>query len=332
MGVGKKSTVDREKFFSAHAADLRMVEEHLQRTFTSDVALLTLIGRHILRGGGKRLRPLFLIKAARLAGYVGEDHYALGAVIETIHTASLLHDDVVDGAAIRRGRPSAHSLWGNPVVVLAGDYLYSYALKLAVRFGSLDVMEALSTAVSMMAKGELLQMEKAGDVTATEDDYRAIVSGKTGILFSTACRIGGLLAKADAARVEALATYGMNVGIAFQVADDILDFEADESEFGKRLGTDLDEGKVTLPLIYLLRAASATEREEIGRIIAAEDVGAEGLATILSLMQGYGVREAVLGRARTLVDEAREALRAFPPSSERDDLDLMAEFALMREK
>jgi octaprenyl-diphosphate synthase len=325
-------TIDIKKIFEAHEDDLRLVEEHLQSTFKTDVVILSIIGRHILKSGGKRLRPLFLIKSAGLAGYEGGDHIALASVIETIHTASLLHDDIVDDAEVRRGSPVAHSLWGNHAVILVGDYLYSYALKLAVAFESLPVMGALSTAVSMMAKGELLQLQKSGDIEMTEEEYMKIAASKTGILFSTACRIGGIIGKCSREQEEALASYGLNAGIAFQVADDILDYHAEESEFGKKLGTDLGEGKITFPLLCLIRKVSKSEKEEIRQIIEGESISDDSLKRILELMARYSIHEEASGKARELVEDAKAALMAFPPSSERDEMSYLAEYALQRKK
>jgi octaprenyl-diphosphate synthase len=330
--MGFNQTVDIARIFEAHEEDLRLVEMHLLSTFKTDVALLSLIGRHILKSGGKRMRPLFLIKSARLSGYDGKEHIALSSVVETIHTASLLHDDVVDGAEIRRGNPSAHSLWGNPVVVLAGDYLYSNALRQAVSFKSLPVLDALSTAVSTMAKGELLQMQKSGDLGLTEEDYMHIAAAKTGMLFSAACRTGALLGGCSLKQEEALASYGLNVGVSFQIADDILDYHADENEFGKKLGTDLGEGKITLPLICLLKVVSEEEREEVERMTQEDVLGDDALTCIVELMGKYDVHKEVFGKARKLVDEAKEALMAFPDSTEREEMFYLAEYALQRGK
>jgi octaprenyl-diphosphate synthase len=330
--MGIDQTVDIKKIFEAHDEELRLVEDHLQSTFKTDVMLLSFIGHHILKSGGKRLRPLFLIKSAKLAGYKGNDHIALASVIETIHTASLLHDDVVDEADVRRGRPAAHSMWGNHAVILVGDYLYSTALKQAVSFKSLAVMGALSTAVSMMARGELLQLQKSGDINITEEEYTDIAASKTGILFSSACRIGAILGNCASEEEEALASYGLKAGIAFQAADDILDYHADEREFGKKLGTDLGEGKITFPLICLLKAVTESEKEEIRLMIEQDRISEDGLGRILELMSGYKIHKEALEKARKLIKDAKAALTVFPPSTEREEMFYLADYALQRGK
>lgn len=331
------------EIFARHADELKVVEQNLLEIFSSNVALIPLIGRHILGGGGKRMRPLFLLLSADLCAYHEPRRAHLGAIIEAIHTASLLHDDVIDGADSRRGRQAAHALWGNPVVILVGDYLYSNALKLAVAQKSQKIMETLSEATTRMTEGEILQLHKIGDPDISTEDYFAIISAKTGVLISAACRIGAILSGQNAEREEALAHFGLRTGIAFQLADDILDYVAREKDLGKHLGKDLGEGKITMPLIHLLKAASSSERQELAGIIRemADNQGydapssagpAASLARIMNLFDKYRSIEKSLATARSFIDDAKKELRVFPDSPEKEALITMAEYAMRREK
>jgi octaprenyl-diphosphate synthase len=327
----KGQAVDITRVFDRYAEDIRLVEEHLRHMYANEVPLIQVVSRHLLDSGGKRMRPLFLLVSARLAGYTGTDHIALAGIIESVHSASLLHDDVVDGADVRRGRPAAHALWSNQAVILVGDYLYSNALKQSVSFRNQDIMEALSAATTRMTQGELLQLEKLGSAEISEAEYEEIISAKTGALISAACRIGGILGGVSRQRQDALASFGLKVGQAFQMADDILDYMADEGDLGKSLGKDMEEGKVTLPVIYLLRAATAAERSEIAGILEGE-LTEQALGRMTELFRSYGTIEKAARRAEGLVKEAREALSAFPASQTRDDLFDMAQYALRRDR
>ncbi len=326
-----QKTVDIKRVLEAYSDELGRVEEHLGSMLSHDNALIQSIGRHLMGSGGKRLRPLFLILSARLTGYRGGDDAPLAAIVEIIHSASLLHDDVVDEAEMRRGRPSANSIWGNPSVVLAGDYLYSNALKNALRFGNLRIIDALASAITYMTNGELLQLMKTGDTSITDEEYIRIVSAKTGALFSQACRIGAILGEAPEEQEEALVNYGMKVGIAFQMVDDILDYEADESELGKKLGKDLGEGKITLPLICLLKSATPEDRREIDEIVSGE-LTDEALERTSRLISKYKAIDEAVDRAEAIVAEAKGLLGIFPRTPERDLLADIADYSLYREK
>lgn len=321
-----------DHIFEAYASEIKRVETHLIEIFQSDVLLIQTIGRHIVKSGGKRMRPLFLLLSAGMAGYRGhQDHIKFASIIESIHTASLLHDDVVDEADARRGEPSANSLWGNQVVVLAGDFMYSNALKLTIGHRDHRINEALSAATTLMTQGELKQLERSHSVEVTEAEYFDIISAKTGALISAACRIGGVLAECTDPQGEALASYGLKVGNAFQVADDILDYSADEDEFGKELGKDLDEGKVTLPLIYLLRHTSDTERSEISGLLD-DGVTEDGLKRMLELFRKYNALEEASQKAVSLIEEAKKDLSVFPDCRERQHLHEIADYTLSRKK
>lgn len=318
--------------FNYYTSELKAVERQLMEIFSSNVFLIPMIGKHIIGGGGKRMRPLFLLLSADLCGYRETNRVTLAAIIEAIHTASLLHDDVIDGAETRRGNPAAHAVWGNQIVILVGDFLYSKALKTAVSQKNQKIMESLSEATTKMTEGEILQLNKIGDPEITREDYFEIIAAKTGVLISAACRIGAILAKLPEKEERALAKFGMNTGIAFQLADDILDYVAKQDDLGKKLGKDLEEGKITMPLIHLLKTASDAERDEILDIIREREKNKSGLERIMELLSKYNAIEESLKTAHTLVKEAKSELDIFPDSSEKESLLAMAEYAMHRKE
>ena len=336
-----------EDIFKQYAPELKAVERELLSIFDSSASVIPLIGKHIVDGGGKRIRPLFLLMSADLCGYHGTQRAHLGAIIEAIHTASLLHDDVIDGAETRRGKATAHTVWGNPVVVLVGDFLYSNALRLAVNQKNQKIMEALSEATTRMTEGELLQLHKTGDPEITMDEYFKIISAKTGILISAACRIGAVIAGQSEAKEKALAQFGLKTGIAFQLADDILDYVARQKDLGKKLGKDLDEGKITMPLIHLLRVAPVSERKEVIAIIEettrTDDNGSNAgyitsdkrganLERITALFTKYNAIEESFNIARGLVEEAKAHLDIFSTSDYKSAILTMCDYTLLRKK
>jgi octaprenyl-diphosphate synthase len=323
--------MDLEEVFSLYEQELKIVEDRIKNLFKSHVFTIPLIGNHILDGGGKRLRPLILLLCTEIAGYKGDARLTLAGIIESIHTASLLHDDVIDGADIRRGKSPAHSIWGNQVVILVGDFLYSNALRLAVQQNSQRIMEILSEVTTNMTEGEILQLLKTGDPDITEEEYLDIISAKTAGLISAACRIGAILGCLPEDMEDALARFGMKTGIAFQMADDILDYMADEGELGKRLGKDLREGKITLPLIYLLKAASDTEIKEVKNIIK-DGLKKNGLKKILKLFGKYNAIELSLKKAQNLISDAKSELSIFQDSLVKKALFTVAEYSLLRGK
>jgi octaprenyl-diphosphate synthase len=324
--------MDIKDIFSQYAEELKAVEQELLGIFSSNVFLIPMVGQHIISGGGKRIRPLFLLLCSDLCGYRGSNRTILAAIIEAIHTASLLHDDVIDGADTRRGKPAAHAVWGNQVVILVGDFLYSKALKIAVDQKKQKIMEALSEATTRMTEGEILQLNKVGDPEITRDEYFDIVAAKTGVLISAACRIGGILAGQSDENEMALARFGMKTGIAFQLCDDILDYVADQKNLGKKLGKDLEEGKITMPLIYLLGNASDSEKCEIRDIIKNKAENDESHRRIMSLFGQYNAIEASLKIACDLVEEAKSELCGFPDSSGKEALLAMAKYSMQRKE
>lgn len=316
--------------FMAYEERLRRVEGSMRKLFETQASLIPLIGNHLISSGGKRLRPLFHLISADLAGYRGDEHITIGAIIESIHTASLLHDDVVDMAELRRGSPTANSIWGNQVVVLVGDFLYSNALKNAVMLRNQRIMESLSWATTRMTEGELLQLSRIGDTDITEAEYLDIISAKTGALISAACRIGAILGNRPQDEEEALAAFGMKIGIVFQMADDILDYMANENDLGKRLGKDIGEGKITLPMLCLLSEVNDTEREDIRAIL--KNVSEGGLQRLMSYFGRYRAIETSLLRARSLMEDAVACLSAFPGGHAKEALMTLSAYALSRDK
>jgi octaprenyl-diphosphate synthase len=320
-----------EEVFRRYQTELRTVDERIKDLFKSPVFSIPLIGKHILDGGGKRLRPLVLILSAELAGYRGDAQLTLAGIVESIHTASLLHDDVVDGAEMRRGKSSAHSVWGNQVVILVGDFLYSNALWLAVQQKNQRIMDALSEATTKMTEGEILQLVKTGDPDMREEDYLSIISAKTAVLISAACRIGAILGALPEDKENALARFGMKTGIAFQMADDILDYMAEESDLGKRLGKDLKEGKITLPLIHLLKTLRGEELAEVKAIIR-NGFKKSGLHKILKLFKKYTSIESSMKNAEDYIASAKAELSLFHDSPAKEALFAIADYSLQRRK
>lgn len=328
--IEKEMTLD--DIFSMYEKDLDLVEKHLRTIFSSDSPVIPMVGKHIMGSGGKRLRPLFLLLSAELANYREENRIVLASIIEAVHTASLLHDDVVDEAELRRGKPTSHMIWGNQIVILIGDFLYANALRLAVLQKNQRIMETLSEATTMMTEGEVIQLHRVADPGITEDEYYRIISAKTGALISAACRIGGILGGLSSAQEDGLARFGMKTGIVFQMVDDILDYMAEEKGLGKKLGKDLGEGKITLPLIYLLKMSDDKEREGIKDIIKKRMPEEKDLNRVLYLLDKYNAIEESLRVSQRLVIEAKEELRVFPDSAGKGALLKMADFAVARDK
>jgi octaprenyl-diphosphate synthase len=312
----------------------------------SPVAMVRDVAEYVALAGGKRLRPILVLLCARLDGdgaalAVERDARAarLGCVVELLHTATLIHDDVVDRAPLRRGRPSANARWGDDASVLVGDHLYSRCMALLVADGDLGVMDALASAMVSMTEAEVFQLEKKRDGQLTEADYLRIIRQKTATFMSACCRIGGLVAGLDRGSVEALATYGEHLGVAFQIIDDSLDFEADQARLGKAIGADLREGKRTLPLIATLERATAAERARILDALGGPGAGRAGgcpsdgdVAAIHRLVKDYdGVGYAV-GRAAAYAAQATALLGRFALSEEREVLQLIADFVIHRDR
>jgi octaprenyl-diphosphate synthase len=315
-----------------YKSDMERMESKIHESLGTDVPLIRQVSKYILGAGGKRFRPLLHLLSARLCGYREHNaEYLLGSVVEYIHTASLLHDDVVDDAKLRRGRSSANSLWGNQASILVGDYLYFKALYHAVRLQNQRVMDVLSETTTTMSEGEVLQLMQIQNVEMTEADYYRLVECKTGVLISASCRLGAIISKAPLSQEDALTAYGKKLGLAFQITDDTLDYAADQKQLGKVLGKDLAEGKVTLPLIYLMRKTDAGERENLRILLQAGAMTDSDLSYTLGLMGKYGAVNEALDVARTLSNEAKSALSIFPDSPPRQALSALADYVVQRE-
>lgn len=322
--------MDMDRINSLVAADMKAVEAEFEKNLASDVALIPAVGRYILKGGGKRIRPLLLILSARLSGYDGPSAVPLAAIMEFIHTATLLHDDVVDNANLRRGQDSANLVWGNSASVLVGDFLFSKSFSLLTEHGSMRILKSVSDATTMMAEGEVLQLIKTCDLNISEDEYLDVVINKTAVLLAAACEVGGLLGGQPEERVKALYSFGMELGIAFQLTDDCLDYVAEEKEFGKAVGTDLNEGKITMPLIHAIGLCTPEELSEVGRVVEAVEVSEEDLALIMGLIKKYDGIGAARDRALERVAKAKAHLDLFPPSENRDALIHIADYVITR--
>jgi octaprenyl-diphosphate synthase len=315
-----------------YRSDMERMERRIHESLGTDVPLIQQVSKYILGAGGKRFRPLLHLLSARLCGYREHDaEYVLGSVVEYIHTASLLHDDVVDEAKIRRGRSSANSIWGNQASILVGDYLYSKALYHAVRLHNQRVMDVLSETTTTMSEGEVLQLMQIQNADIAEADYFRLVECKTGVLISASCRLGAIISKAPLSQEDALTAFGKKLGLAFQITDDTLDYAADQKQLGKVLGKDLDEGKVTLPLIYLIRKADEGERGRLRDILQADAVTEQDLAYTLGLMETYGAVDEALALAQAFSNDAKAALAIFPDSAPRQALMALADYVVQRE-
>jgi len=320
----------RQRIYDRIGPDLERVEREIQSHLDTDIPLISVVGRYIMNSGGKRLRPLLMILAAKLCGYRGEDDVKLAVVFELLHAATLLHDDVVDNAEVRRKHPAANTLWGNPAVVLVGDYLYSRSILMAVRYNSVDILEVLSSATTRMAEGEVLQLIHADNLEVDEGEYLKIIERKTAVLMSAACQIGVLFGGGSDAEAEAARRYGRHLGIAFQLVDDTLDYMGDVEELGKPVGNDIQEGKTTLPLIFALANGSSRAREELKRIFSAEEISAEDFSRVRELVTQAGGIEYTMKLAEDHVSRAKGALSIFPPQSAREILVDIADYVVCR--
>jgi octaprenyl-diphosphate synthase len=318
--------------WEAYRAELDGVEHQVRQNLDSSVTLVNTVAAHILSSGGKRVRPLLLLLSARLCGYTGREHHQLGSLVEFIHTATLLHDDVVDEADIRRGRRTARKVWGNQISILVGDYLYSKAMAQIVEFRSHGMNEVLAEACTKMAEGEVLQLYYNGNPSMPESDYIKIVEHKTAGLIAAACRMGAILADASEEKQSALFRFGQYLGIAFQVADDTLDYNADGERLGKTLGQDLRQGKATLPLLHLLDHCSEEDRSMIKDRMETRTLSPEDLERILGLMQDAGSLAYAMERAKTYIAAAQHELDAFEDSSARRALAVAADYMITRDR
>ncbi len=308
--------------------DLAAVNETIRRRLASDVVLIDQISRHIIHSGGKRLRPMLVLLCARACDYKGNQHIPAAAIIEFIHTATLLHDDVVDASTLRRGSQTANSLWGNQASVLVGDFLYSRSFQMMVNIGSMRVMEVLADATNTIAEGEVLQLINCHEPETTEEQYLKVIYRKTAKLFEAGGQISAILADQSHSIEQALTSYGTNLGTAFQLIDDVLDYSASPAETGKNLGDDLAEGKPTLPLIYAMRKGTRAQREMIAEAI--ETGGLDRLKEITAAVESTGAIHYTAQLARARAEAALDALTELPESIYKDGLNALTEFAVER--
>ena len=310
------------------ADDMSATDELIRRRLHSEVVLINQVSEYIVNSGGKRLRPVITLLSAHASGYQGEQHFNLAAVVEFIHTATLLHDDVVDESDLRRGRETANNLWDNATAVLVGDFLYSRAFEMMVDTGSMRVMEILSRATNVIAEGEVLQLLNCNDPDTTEERYLEVIHCKTAKLFEAAAQLGAVLGGAGEEQERAMAEYGMYLGTAFQLVDDVLDYSADAGEMGKNVGDDLAEGKPTLPLIHAMREGSAEQRELIRGAI--ENGGLDVIEPVMEAIETTGAIAYTARLAREEAQRAIESLALIPDSRHREALVALAEFAVSR--
>jgi octaprenyl-diphosphate synthase len=315
MRMGKLGQAFTAKeIFDLVRDDLSRVEAEIALESVSSVDAITNIGRYLQSSGGKRLRPSLLLLCSKLIGEGGASAIHLGAVVEIIHAATLVHDDVIDASETRRGRPSANAQWGNHTSVLGGDWLYMQAFQMAVRERNFRVLDILIGLTQMMVEGELLQLERIGRIDVSEADYMELVHRKTAGLFSACARLGALVAGADSQAEDRLGDYAWNLGMAFQLIDDMLDFTAREQTLGKPVGGDLREGKITLPLIYALERATAEEREMVETILRERNYDRVPFRRVLALIEKYRGVERIQERAQAFTDKARKLIAEFPES------------------
>ena len=310
--------------------ELKKVETQFRENISSDVYLITKIGEYILRSGGKRFRPLMLLLSSRVAGYKGERHIPLAVVVEFIHTATLLHDDVVDNAKIRRGAESANLVWGNGPSILVGDYLLSRAFELAVNDGDQKILKTLSSTTTRMAEGEMLQMLRHSNIHTTEEEHLRIVAGKTAVLFSASCHMPAILAGLPQEKENALETYGMEVGTAFQLMDDCLDYTSKDEVIGKARGSDIREGKITMPLIAAYGKSIASEKKLIERAVKSDGITDSDMEEIFGIIKKRKGIEYTLDFAAKRVENAKKQLDIFEPTPERAALSAAADFVIER--
>jgi octaprenyl-diphosphate synthase len=320
-----------ESIFQNARTDLDRVEQVLIDSLHSDVPLISLVGKHVFQSGGKRMRPLLTILASRLCGYAGSAHIRMAAVVELIHTATLLHDDVVDHAELRRGTRTVNDLWSNETSILVGDFLFTRSFCMMVENQDMEILNLMAETCRLLAEGEILELSKSGDPLIHERDYLGIVKNKTAVLISAACRMGAVLAQRPDLQ-ESLSQYGMNLGMAFQLVDDILDYAAEEEELGKRIGKDLSEGKVTLPIIRTLNQSGKTVKDKIAGIIRNRSQSPDDLRTILEAIHQFDGLEHSHRMALGYVESAKASLNLLPESSEKLSLLAVADFVAARRK
>jgi octaprenyl-diphosphate synthase len=320
-----------QDIWERYRPDLLKVEAQIQKNLSSEVPLINQVAQYILNSGGKRIRPLLMILSSKLCSSPGEDHILLAAVVEFIHTATLLHDDVIDEGNLRRGKKTARTLWGNHASILVGDYLYATAVAHGLSLNNQEVNLGLQKACSQMIEGEMVQHVHNSDLAILESDYLRIIQHKTASLIAAACQLGGVVSGASHEQKECLYQFGQNLGIAFQVADDTLDYIAQAQRLGKTLGADLREGKVTLPLIHLLRNCPDEDKKRVTHTFRANDSSEKRFDEILDLMHRHGSIEYAFSVARGYIQKSTGFLESFGPSVHKAAMEVVADYVVSRD-
>ena len=310
--------------------DLKKVDQEFRKNLRSDVPIISAIGEHLLRSGGKRFRAKLLLLSAKLCGYSGENHISMASLIEFIHTATLLHDDVVDKAKLRRGIESANAKWGNEACVLVGDFLFTKCFTRMVESGNWKILQTISRATTIMAEGELEELIRTNDLSLTEESYLSIIARKTAHLISAATQIGAILGNVSEEKEAALAEFGMDVGIAFQLIDDHLDYTSNEEEFGKKIGIDLQDGKITLPLISTLHHCNQEEQAFIQRTVESSPITKDDFFRVVEIIERHDGIQYTWQKAKEHVERAKAHLHLFPDSKEKEALYALANYVLKR--
>jgi octaprenyl-diphosphate synthase len=321
-----------QDFYKLVEKGLAQVEQELHRQSSSNIQLVDRIGRYVHDSGGKRLRPAMLLLSAQMCGFEGPACYRLGAVVEMVHSATLVHDDIIDDAKMRRGRASVNAHWGNEITVLMGDWLYMTSFQLALGERHFRIIDILADVTRKMIEGELIQLSVSGNPDVTEEQHMDISMRKTAFLFSACTQMGGILGSVSPEQEEALRLYGLHVGMAFQMVDDVLDITSNESTLGKPVCSDLKEGKLTLPLIYLMRDGKPEHRELIRQIIREDGFGGAHRDKVLDLVREYRTADQVLEKASEYAGAAKKCLDPFPPSQARDALLAVPEYIVERDR
>jgi octaprenyl-diphosphate synthase len=312
--------------------DLKKLEMSIDKLIATRIDFIKKIVNYIIKSGGKRVRPILVMLCSKLCGYKGKKHIPFAAIVEFIHTATLLHDDVVDNAKTRRGSSTVNTVWGNEPSVLVGDFLYSRSFELMSYEGNQEILKTISQATTALSEGEILEIIKTADITTTEKDYFEIIGNKTAVLFSVACEIGAILGNVTNKERSALKNFGYKLGIAFQLRDDILDYTSYDELLGKHVGTDLKEGKVTLPLIYALKSAGEKEKLSTVKILKKHTVSQRDFERVRKLIEKYNGISYTSTATEKYLGSAKKELSRFPDSQYKDALLSLADYMLKREK
>ena len=320
----------KQEIFAMVKDDLAAIEDELERNLNPYLDLISKIARHILFSGGKRLRPLLMVLTARLCSYEGDYDKTFSIIFEYLHAATLLHDDLIDDAAMRRGKPVAHSIWGNSEAILVGDFLLARSLSISAKTGNIKVIRTIAKITENMSKGEIHQLMRKGDLDISQEEYLEVIRRKTAVLFQGACRISAIIADAPNEKEKALSDYGYNLGLAFQMADDLLDYTSDTKILGKEVGADLKEGKLTLPVIYSLKAADMKDRNMMENIIKNEKFSINDFEKLVELLKKYKGISYTQKLASEHIKKAKKALSIFERSETREILVKVADYALNR--